>query len=433
MKGLNSKSTIGIVGLGYVGFPLAKAFLSSGINVIGFDIDESKTKMISRGVSPLSKLVDKNIKGAIQKKTFFVTSRFNEVKKCDSIIICVPTPLNNYHQPDLSYVQGSLKSIIKHISRDTLICLESTTYPGTSREIVKPLIEAEGYKVGKDIFLGYSPEREDPGNKLYSIENTPKVISGYSKKCLNMVKSVYSLICENVVPVSSLEAAELCKLIENIQMSVNIGLMNELRLFAEQADINLFEVIDAASTKPFGFTPYYPGPGVGGHCIPIDPFYLTFKAKEYGVHTRFIELAGEVNESMPDYVIRRVSQELNNIKKCFSNSKILCVGLSYKKNIGDCRESPSMDIFNKLIKNGSTVDYHDPHVPVFPKMRKYNFKAKSIDLTKSKLSSYDIVLVNTLHDNIDVEFLYDNSELIVDSSGSIRTHIEDSHNKVVVI
>ncbi|MDB9967915.1 nucleotide sugar dehydrogenase [Gammaproteobacteria bacterium] len=423
---------VGVVGLGYVGLPLAKSFLQAGVKVAGFDLDESKVKNLNKGDSPLEIFPSSYLREALSNKQFQAHSSFLQIKKCDAVIICVPTPLDQFHQPDLSSVVSSINSITKHLKKGALVSLESTTYPGTSSEIIKPILESQGLKVGKDIFLCYSPEREDPGNHQYTLKNTPKVISGYTKACLSRSKKIYSLVCDTLVPVSSLEAAELCKLLENIQRSVNIGLMNELRLFAEKTKINLFEVIDAASTKPFGFTPYYPGPGVGGHCIPIDPFYLTYKAREYGIHTRFIELAGEVNEAMPDYIIRRVGEVLNLRKKSFSNSKILCIGLSYKKNVGDVRESPSVQIFDKLLNLGAQAAYHDPFVPSFPKMRKYNIKSKSVPLTEKSIKKYDLVLINTLHDQIDAGVLYQHSKIIVDSAGSLRT-LDDPKKKIILV
>jgi len=425
-------NVIGIIGLGYVGLPLAKSYLQSDVKVLGFDVDTNKVEALNKGKSSLDIFPDSFLRESLQKKKFKAFSSFASIKKCDAVIICVPTPLDKFHQPDLSYVISSIKSAAKFLKKGALVSLESTTYPGTSIEIIKPLLESHDFVVGKDIHLCYSPEREDPGNHAYTLKNTPKVVSGFSQKCLSKAKEVYSIVCDTLVPVSSLEAAELCKLIENIQRSVNIGLMNELRLFAEKAGINLFEVIDAAATKPFGFTPYYPGPGVGGHCLPIDPFYLTFKAREFGVHTRFIELAGEVNESMPSYIIRRVGEVLNFQKKSFSNSKILCIGLSYKKNVGDTRESPSVQIFHQLIELGAKTDYHDPLVPSFPSMRKYNINSNSVNLSKKTIRKYDLIIVNTLHDKIDVQALYKYSKKIIDSAGSLR-HIKDKLNKIILV
>ena len=427
---MSSQYRIGIIGLGYVGLPLAKAFCEKETSVIGFDIDKSKVNSLNKGKSYFRLICRKTLKLFIKKKLFKATSSFTSIKSCDAVIICVPTPLDNHHQPDLSYVINSIHSIKKHLKQGTLVSLESTTYPGTTKDIVKPILEETNFKVGKDIHLCYSPEREDPGNKLFNLQNTPKVISGFSKKCLLKAKSIYSIVCEQLVPLPSLEAAELCKLIENIQRSVNIGLMNELRFFTEKADINLFEVIDAAATKPFGFTPYYPGPGVGGHCIPIDPFYLTYKAKEYGLHTKFIELAGEVNESMPAYITQRIGSQLNLIGKNFSNAKILCIGLAYKKNVSDCRESPSVEIYNQLLKNGSHVDYHDTFVPIFPRMRKYKIRSSSIQLTKRNIKKYDLVILNVLHDDIDVDLILNESKQIIDTSGSLRRY--KKYNKKII-
>ncbi len=424
--------TIGVIGLGYVGLPLAKAFNENSVRVIGFDVDQAKVNSLNSGTSPLDIYPNTFLRKMLSKKLFKASSNFKDSKLCDAIIICVPTPLDAYHQPDLSFVTESVKSIAKYVKDGAMISLESTTYPGTTKDIVKPILESFGKKVGRDIFLCYSPEREDPGNEAFTLKNTPKVISGYTKKCLSRAKLVYSIVCEDLVSLPSLEAAELCKLIENIQRSVNIGLMNELRFFAEKANINLFQVIDAAATKPFGFTPYYPGPGVGGHCIPIDPFYLTYKAKEYGIHTKFIELAGEVNESMPEYITRRVGDELNKLGKSLKHSNILCIGLSYKKNVGDCRESPSVEIFNNLITKGAKVSYHDPFVDRFPKMRNFNIKSKSVPLVAKNIQKFDVVVVNVLHDEINMDLIYQNSRLIIDSSGAFR-FIVDSKKKIISI
>lgn len=423
---------IGIVGLGYVGLPLAKAFNNKSISVIGFDIDKLKVNSLNKGRSPLEIYPNNLLKDMISKDLFRASSDFQEIIYCDAVIICVPTPLDEYHQPDLTYVINSVKSVSLHLKKGAMVSLESTTYPGTSKDIVLPIIQSTGKSVGKDFYLCYSPEREDPGNEDFHLSNTPKVISGYTRKCLSRAKKIYSIVCDSLVPLPSLEAAELCKLIENIQRSVNIGLMNELRIFAEKANINLFQVIDAASTKPFGFTPYYPGPGVGGHCIPIDPFYLTYKAREYGIHTKFIELAGEVNESMPDYIISRVGEELNRLGKSFSKSKILCIGLSYKKNVEDCRESPSIKIFSKLISKGADVAYHDPHVLSFPKMRKIKINKKSLPLKPKMIKSFDVVLINVLHDKVDKDILYNNANKIIDSSGGLRFY-PDLKNKITTL
>lgn len=429
---MSSKYQIGIIGLGYVGLPLAKGFCEEGVSVVGFDVDKQKVKSLNSGKSPLKVIDNKLIRELIKKKLFRATASFSSVKSCDAVIICVPTPLDKHHQPDLSFVVNSVNSIKKFLKPGCLVSLESTTYPGTTKDLVKPILEEAGWIVGKNIHLSYSPEREDPGNKLFNLKNTPKVISGYSKKCLKLSKEIYSIVCNEVVELPSLEAAELCKLIENIQRSVNIGLMNELRFFADKADINLFEVIDAAATKPFGFTPYYPGPGVGGHCIPIDPFYLTFKAKEFGLNTKFIELAGEINESMPAYISQKVGEQLNLMKKNFTTAKILCVGLSYKKNVGDCRESPGVEIFSQLNRKGAKVDYHDPFVLRFPKMRKYNFRAQSINLSKRNIKKYDVIVVNVLHDNIDATMLVNEANKIIDTSGALRAY-KGFSKKIVTI
>tara|TARA_B100002019_G_scaffold289666_1_gene305740 strand:- start:10639 stop:11928 length:1290 start_codon:yes stop_codon:yes gene_type:complete len=429
---MSSKHKIGIIGLGYVGLPLAKGFCEKGTSIIGFDIDKLKVDSLNNGESTLEVITNQSLKAFIKKKLFKATTSFKSIRSCDAVIICVPTPLDNHHQPDLSFVTNSIHLIKKYLKKGCLLSLESTTYPGTTKDIVKPILEEAGWSIGSDLHLCYSPEREDPGNELFNLRNTPKIISGYTKKCLSKAKTIYSIVCDQLVELPSLESAELCKLIENIQRSVNIGLMNELRFFAEKANINLFEVIDAAATKPFGFTPYYPGPGVGGHCIPIDPFYLTFKAKEYGLNTKFIELAGEVNESMPIYITEKIGEKLNSIGKSFSKSKILCIGLSYKKNVSDCRESPSMEIFNQLLKKGAKTDYYDPLVKFFPKMRKYEIASKSIKLNRSNLKKYDLVVVNVLHDCVDIDLILDSSKTIIDTSGALR-NFKDYNKKIITV
>ena len=321
---------IGVLGIGYVGLPLISAFCQKDVQCIGFDIDENKVNDLNNGLSFLDHPSDIDIQSYLEKGMFDATNDFSRISEVTHIIICVPTPIDLYRKPDLKYVTDSIKFCLDYIQKGTLISLESTTYPGTSREILKPLLEEKGLIVGEDIFLSFSPEREDPGNLEFTLANTPKVVSGYSKKCLSKASELYSIICDEIVNVSSLEVAETTKLVENIQRAVNIGLMNEIKTLTDKMGINIFEIIDAAGTKPFGFTNYYPGPGVGGHCIPIDPFYLTYKAKEYNVDTRFIELAGEINRSMPDFVVGKVTYHLNKEGLSLSKSKILCLGISYK-------------------------------------------------------------------------------------------------------
>jgi UDP-N-acetyl-D-glucosamine dehydrogenase len=410
------KAVIGIVGLGYVGLPLMLRYCEVGYKVIGFDVDQSKVDLLHDGESYIEHISSQSIKTAITKG-FEATTDFSHASNVDALILCVPTPLNKYREPDLSFVLNTTDSLVPYLRPGQVVSLESTTYPGTTDEELLPRIESKGLKVGRDIFLVYSPEREDPGNPSFSTRTIPKVCGGHTQACLEVGLSLYGQVIDKVVPVSSTRAAELTKLLENIHRAVNIGLVNEMKIVADRMDIDIHEVIRAAATKPFGFVPYYPGPGLGGHCIPIDPFYLTWKAREYGVHTRFIELAGEVNSSMPDYVISKVASALNLDKKAINGSRILVLGIAYKKNVDDMRESPSVMLMEKLRDLGADVSYSDPHLPVFPKMREHHFELSSVPLTAENLSAYDCVLLATDHDKFDYELIKQNAKLIIDSRG----------------
>lgn len=407
---------IGIVGLGYVGLPLMMRYCEVGYKVIGFDIDQSKVDALSLGNSYIEHIPASVIAVALDRG-FEATTDFSRVPEADALILCVPTPLNKYREPDLSFVLDTTDSLVPFLRKGQVVSLESTTYPGTTDEELLPRVESLGLKVGVDIFLIFSPEREDPGNPNFSTRTIPKVCGGHTETCLQVGLALYEQVIDRVVPVSSTRAAELTKLLENIHRAVNIGLVNEMKIVADKMGIDIHEVIRAAATKPFGFVPYYPGPGLGGHCIPIDPFYLTWKAREYGVHTRFIELAGEVNSSMPDYVIAKVTAALNTAKKAINGSRILVLGIAYKKNVDDMRESPSVMLMEKLRDLGAEVAYSDPHIPVFPKMREHHFNLTSIELSAKKLSTYDCVLLATDHDKFDYERIKNNSKLIVDSRG----------------
>lgn len=410
------KAVIGIVGLGYVGLPLMLRYCEVGYKVIGFDVDQSKVDLLHNGESYIEHISSQAIKSAIAKG-FESTTDFSRASNVDALILCVPTPLNKYREPDLSFVLNTTDSLVPYLRPGQVVSLESTTYPGTTDEELLPRIEARGLKVGKDVSLVYSPEREDPGNPSFSTRTIPKICGGHTQACLEVGLSLYGQVIDKVVPVSSTRAAELTKLLENIHRAVNIGLVNEMKIVADRMDIDIHEVIRAAATKPFGFVPYYPGPGLGGHCIPIDPFYLTWKAREYGVHTRFIELAGEVNSSMPDYVISKVASALNLDKKAINGSRILVLGIAYKKNVDDMRESPSVILMEKLRDLGADVSYSDPHLPVFPKMREHHFELSSVPLTAENLSAYDCVLLATDHDKFDYELIKQNAKLIIDSRG----------------
>ncbi len=414
---LNEKSaTIGIVGLGYVGLPLLLRYCEVGYKVIGFDIDQSKVDSLLRGNSYIEHIPSQYIKDAVAKG-FVPTTDFSRASEADALILCVPTPLDKHREPDLSFVLDTTDSLVSYLRPGQVVSLESTTYPGTTDEKLLPRIESHGLKAGHDIFLVYSPEREDPGNPVFNTRTIPKICGGYTKSCLEVGMALYGQVIDTVVPVSSTRAAELTKLLENIHRAVNIGLVNEMKIVADRMGIDIHEVIRAASTKPFGFEPYYPGPGLGGHCIPIDPFYLTWKAREYGVHTRFIELAGEINSSMPNYVISKVTHALNLQKKAINGSKILVMGIAYKKNVADMRESPAAMLMELLRERGALVSYSDPHVPVFPKMREHTFDLKSEPLTPATVSSYDLVLIATDHAKFDYSMILENASLIVDTRG----------------
>jgi len=416
----DKSALIGIIGLGYVGLPLALRFAETGFQVIGFDIDSDKIKTLNAGRSYIKHIQSDRIGRAVTEKTLSFTTDFARAKEADTLIICVPTPLNQHREPDLSFVLKTTETLADHLRKGQLISLESTTYPGTTDEKIKPIIERSDLIVGKDIFLVYSPEREDPGNPDFYTQNIPKVCGGVTKNCLHVGLALYGQVIEKVVPVSSTRAAEMTKLLENIYRAVNIGLVNELKIVADKMDINIWEVINAAATKPFGFTPFYPGPGLGGHCIPIDPFYLTWKAREYGLHTRFIELSGEVNTAMPEWVVGKVMDALNNVGKSLKGSRVLVLGIAYKKNVDDMRESPSAALMSILKSKGAIVTYSDPYVPRFPRMRKHSFDLDSIALTPDILQQADCVLIATDHDDFDYEMIKAHARIIVDTRGVYR-------------
>ncbi|MFN8369798.1 MAG: nucleotide sugar dehydrogenase [Bacteriovoracaceae bacterium] len=420
----NKEATVGIIGLGYVGLPLALAFAEEGVNVIGFDIDSRKIDSLNSGNSYIQHIPSERIKGVLRSK-LSVTDSFKDISLVDAIIICVPTPLNKYREPDLSYIWSTLDSVLPYLKAGQILSLESTTYPGTTDEELKPRIEKLGFKIGEDFFLVFSPEREDPGRVDFNTKTIPKVLGGCTKQCSHIGATLYELIVDKVVPVSSTKAAELTKLLENIHRAVNIGLVNEMKVVADRMGIDIFEVIDAAATKPFGFVPYKPGPGIGGHCIPIDPFYLTWKAREYGLHTRFIELAGEINSQMPHYVLDKVSNALNNSGKSVKGANILLLGIAYKKNVDDARESPAIDIMQLLADKGAIVDYSDPFFNVFPQMRHHTFNNESVKITKDNLKKYDLVLIATDHDDFDYSLIKDHSKMVIDTRGRYRGDFEN--------
>jgi UDP-N-acetyl-D-glucosamine dehydrogenase len=415
----NKDAVIGVLGLGYVGLPLALRYSEVGFKVLGFDVDQGKVDSLALGESYIAHIAGAAVASACANG-LNATTDFSRAAEVDALIICVPTPLNTYREPDLSYVIDTIESVIPYLRQGQIISLESTTYPGTTEEEIQTRVEKAGFKVGEDVYIIYSPEREDPGNKSFSTHSIPKVCGGITPACLEVGVALYGEVIDQVVPVSSTKVAELTKLLENIHRAVNIGLVNEMKMVADRMGIDIFEVIDAAATKPFGFTPFYPGPGLGGHCIPIDPFYLTWKAREYGMHTRFIELSGEVNSAMPEYVVSKLVDGLNEAGKSLKGSKILVLGIAYKKNVGDMRESPAVQIMQMIQNKGAHVAYCDPHVPVFPKMRKYEFDLKSSGLDSESLELYDAVVIATNHDCFDYDLIKEKSLLIVDSRGQYR-------------
>ena len=415
-KNSKKSSIIAVIGLGYVGIPLSLNFVKAGFKVIGFDVDKKKIEQIKKKKSYIWSISSKDIKIAISKG-FEVTTDFSRISSVDIVIICVPTPLTKYGQPELRYLVQSINSIIPYVKKGQLISIESTTYPGTTEEELIPRLQKKGFIVGKDIYVCYSPEREDPGNESYSTRTIPKIVGAYTKDCLEVAVSTYSTAIKKVVPVSSIQVAEMTKLHENIYRLINIGLANEMKMICDKMKIDIHEVIRAAKTKPFGFTPYYPGPGVGGHCIPIDPNYLTWKAKQFSIETKFITLAQTINKDMPNWILDKLLEELNLRGKILNNLKVLFIGIAYKKNVDDVRESPAVKLINLFKENKAEVSYHDPFLEYF----KFNFSEKnpqkSIELKPKNISSYDLVVIATDHDNIDYQLIYDNAKLILDTRG----------------
>jgi len=417
---VNSKeAVVGILGLGYVGIPLALSISGAGLKVIGFDVLQDRVEQLNGGKSPIKHIADSDIAGLIGSG-FIGTTDFSRASECDALIICVPTPLDEYREPDLSYVIATMDSIAPYLRSGQLLSLESTTWPGTTKEILLPYVENAGLSVGENFYLVYSPEREDPGNAQFSTQTIPKVAGGYTQACLEAGMALYGAFIDTVVPVSSTEASEMVKLLENIHRSVNIGLVNEMKVVADRMGLDIFEVIDAAKTKPFGFTAYYPGPGIGGHCIPIDPFYLTWKAREYGIHTRFIELAGEINAGMPQYVVDKTVRALNKAGKSLNGAKVLALGIAYKRDVDDMRESPSVFVMELLRDWGADVAYSDPNVPVFPHMREHDFNQSSVDLNPEVLESFDAVILLTDHSAFDYELIKKHAPILVDTRGKYR-------------
>jgi UDP-N-acetyl-D-glucosamine dehydrogenase len=426
----SSRPVVGIIGLGYVGLPLARAFASAGTKVIGFDVDASKVSKLIAGQSYIKQLPHSVI-AEMNERGFTATADFSRLKDADAILICVPTPLTEAREPDLTYVIKSAEAIGRYLRKGQLVVLESTTYPTTTRNVVLPILEQSGLKFGEDFYLAFSPEREDPGNQSFSVSSIPKVVGGLDARSGDLACELYATIVPQVVRVSTPEIAEACKVLENTYRAVNIALVNELKVLYDKMGIDVWEVIEAAKTKPFGFQAFYPGPGLGGHCIPIDPFYLTWVARQYGMSTRFIELAGEVNTSMPAYVIQRVGDALNDRSKSIRGSKIAILGMAYKKDIDDPRESPSFELAELLLKKGAIVTYNDPHIPALPKMRHYpDLRLASEELTPQYVASQDCVLIATDHTAYDCEMIVRNAQLVVDTRNATK-RITSGREKII--
>ena len=415
------RGTIGVIGLGYVGLPLSATFAEGGFDVIGFDVDRAKVEALQRGESYIRHIPAERLQPLLRDQTtdsghsFHATDDFDLLARCDAIVICVPTPLTRNREPDLSFVTGTAHAIAERLRSGQLVVLESTTYPGTTDEVVRPILEAGGLVAGEDFFLAFSPEREDPNNPQFTTRTIPKLVGGSTPECGRVAAALYEAVLEQVVPVSSAQVAEAAKLLENIYRSVNIALVNELKVLFDRMSLDVWEVIAAASTKPFGFTPFFPGPGLGGHCIPIDPFYLTWKARQYDLTTRFIELAGEVNHAMPGFVVQKLMDALNEHKKSVNGARVLIVGVSYKRDLDDTRESPALKVLDLLEKKGAEIDYHDPYVPYLGRSRRYDFQLRSVPLTAEVISQYDAVVITTDHSGIDYEGLVRNANLVIDT------------------
>lgn len=414
----NRTARIGVIGLGYVGLPLAVEKAKAGYKVVGFDIQQEKIHKVNSGENYIGDVVPQELKDLVNKGQLQATSDFSKISECDVISICVPTPLDKFKQPDLSYVENTAETISKYITKDTLVILESTTYPGTTEEVLKPILERTGLKVGKDIYLAFSPERVDPGNLLYKTKNTPKVVGGCTALCTERAKAIYENVLDaEVFTVSSPKEAEMTKILENTFRIVNCALANEMAIVCEKMGVNIWEVIAAASTKPFGFVPFYPGPGVGGHCIPIDPFYLTYKARSVDYHTRLIELAGEINDYMPEYVVHRISALLNGIEKPIKNSNILLIGVSYKGDIDDLRESPALKVWELLEKSGANLSFYDPCCSSFRSGESINH---SLNSQPENFEGYDMVVITSAHKKgVDYKQILEKAPLILDTKNII--------------
>jgi len=424
------KVRVGIVGMGYVGLPLMRTFCGGGFQCLGFDVDLEKVEKLNAGKSYIKHIPSNLIAELVSQNKFEASADPRTLRECDAIIVCVPTPLTKMRDPDLTFVENTAHLIADNLQRGQLVILESTTYPGTTREVVKPIIESSGLKAGKDFFLAYSPEREDPGRTDHTTETIPKVVGADDPASRKIACALYGAVVKRVVPVPSCDIAEAAKILENVYRCVNIAMINELKVLFDRMNIDVWEVVRAASTKPFGFQPFYPGPGLGGHCIPIDPFYLTWKARQYGMSTRFIELAGEINTAMPEYVIQRLAEALNEKEKSIKGSKFLVLGLAYKKNVDDIRESPSIELIEMLKKRGAKVDYNDPFVPKTPIQREHQLNMTSKKLSPAMLKSYDCVLIATDHSAYDYDMIVANAQLVVDTRNA-TAGVKSGRGKIV--
>ncbi|GAC1464632.1 MAG: UDP-N-acetyl-D-glucosamine 6-dehydrogenase [Isosphaeraceae bacterium] len=423
---------VGVIGLGYVGLPLIELFSAKGFPVLGLDIDSDKVARLEAGESYIGHISSQRVAALKESGRFSATVDFSRLDEVDAVLICVPTPLGEHREPDLTAVQQTGRVIGRYLHAGQLVVLESTTYPGTTRDILRPELEAGGLLAGRDFFLAYSPEREDPGNPKFSAGTIPKVVGGWDPASSELAGLLYGAVVPDVIPVSSCEVAEACKILENTYRAVNIALVNELKIVFEKMGIDVWEVIDAAKTKPFGFQSFYPGPGLGGHCIPIDPFYLTWAARRHGVHTRFIELAGEINTSMPHHVIERITSALNDCGKPLKGSAVLVLGAAYKPDVDDCRESPAVELMELLRARGAAVTYHDPHVPALPPLRGHLIRMESTPLTSTFLASQDCVLVATDHKAFDWDFILSHSAIVVDTRGATRGVTKPGDVRVVL-
>lgn len=431
-KILSREAKIGVIGLGYVGLPLAVEKGKVGFQVMGIDQNTARAAMVNRGENYIGDVKDEELKRLVTEGKLYATSNFEGLPDMDVIIICVPTPLSTTRDPDISYIVNVTKEIAKYIRKGQLVTLESTTYPGTTEEVILPQLEAAGLRVGEDFFLAFSPERVDPGNKRFTTKNTSKVVGGVTPACLEVAQTFYEQTILQVVPVSSPAVAEMTKVFENTYRAVNIALVNELMMLCDRMGLDVWEVVEAAGTKPFGIQTFYPGPGVGGHCIPIDPFYLTWKAREYEFHTRFIELAGEINVEVSYYVVNKVVKALNKVKKSVNGSKIMVLGVAYKKDIDDVRESPALKIMTMLLKEGAELIYHDPYVPLLEPHGGSKIQMESSRLTPENIEAADCVLIITDHSNIDYQWITNHAQVVVDTRNATR-NVKDKREKICLI